>query len=78
MFITLGIVTISALIIYFEMPQLMKTGETKTIWTFSILLFIGTALSIMKGLNVTIPNPLDLITILFKPFADLLKTVLKY
>ncbi|MFJ7952786.1 hypothetical protein ACIQZG_14780 [Lysinibacillus sp. NPDC096418] len=78
MFITLGILAISALIIYFEIPKLIKKNDTKTIWTFSILLFLGTTLSIAKGLNANIPNPLDWITALFKPIADLLKTLLKF
>ena len=78
MFISLGIVTISAIIIFIEMPKLLKNGEKKTTWAFFILLFLGTTLSIAKGLNVKIPNPLDWITILFKPFAEFLKAVLKY
>lgn len=78
MFITLGILTITVLIIYFEMPKLLKKGETKTLWTFSILLFVGTALNIAIGLNANIPNPLDLVTVIFKPSADFIKTSLTH
>ena len=78
MFITLGILAITTLIIYFGMPKLLKNGDRKTIWTFSILLFIGTALNIGVALNINIPNPLDLIAAIFNPFADFLKTILKY
>lgn len=78
MFITLGILIITALIIYFEMPKLLKNGDRKTIWTFSILLFIGTTLNIGVALNINIPNPLDLIAAIFNPFAEMMKTVLKY
>lgn len=78
MFITLGILIITALIIYFEMPKLLKNGDRKTIWAFSILLFIGTALNIGVALNINIPNPLDLIAAIFNPFAEMMKTVLKY
>ncbi|MFJ7737464.1 hypothetical protein ACIQ2D_14215 [Lysinibacillus sp. NPDC097287] len=77
MFSTLGILTVTALIIYFEKPKLLKSGERKTIWMFLILLIIGAALNIGVALNLNIPNPLDLITSIFNPFADLLKTLLK-
>lgn len=78
MFITLGILTITALIIYFGKPMLLKNGDRKTTSAFYILLFIGTALNIGVALNIHIPNPLDLIAAIFNPFADFMKTVLKY
>ena len=77
MFSTLGILTVTALIFYFEKPKLLKSGESKTIWMFSILLIIGAALNIGVALNLNIPNPLDLIAVIFNPFADLMKTLLK-
>lgn len=70
MFITLGILVISSLIAYFSIPALVKKKDFKTIWTFTILLLIGTALNIANGLEIKIPSPLDLITKIFHPIRE--------
>ncbi|WP_431028322.1 hypothetical protein [Lysinibacillus sp. LZ02] len=73
MFITLGILIISGFIIYMILPKLLKDGDRKTIWVFSLLLFIGTALNMALSLNVKIPSPLDVIIVIFKPISEFLK-----
>lgn len=77
MLIAGGILIISSLIIYFEMPNLLKNKETKILWTFFILLFMGTALNIALAFNVNIPNPLDFITFIFQPVADIITSLKK-
>lgn len=72
-----GIIIISALIIYFEMPLLLKNKETKTIWAFFILFGMGIALNIALAFNLNIPNPLDFITYIFQPVADIIMTLKK-
>ncbi|MGN4126870.1 hypothetical protein ACMGD3_17955 [Lysinibacillus sphaericus] len=75
MFIILGILIISAFIIYVELPSLKK-GGAKTIWAFSILLIMGLTLNMAIILNATIISPLDVIIYIFQPISDFLKTTL--
>lgn len=49
----------------------------KEIWTFSILLFISTTLCIAVALKVKIPNPFDLIIVIFKPMGEFITMALK-
>ncbi|QDQ02888.1 hypothetical protein FOH38_21925 [Lysinibacillus fusiformis] len=75
MFITLAILIIAALIAYFVISPLKKKRETKTIVVFSIFLVVGTALNIALGLDVNVPSPLDLISLIFKPIRELIITL---
>lgn len=67
----------TALIIIIEVPSLLRKQLRKELWMFSILLLIGTGLSIAQSLQVDIPNPLDLLTIVYKPINDVVKGFLK-
>lgn len=57
-------------IAYFQIPQLLKEKMIKEIWIFSILMIFLTGVSVAKLNNVPLPSPLDLITIIFKPFIS--------
>jgi hypothetical protein len=70
MWAILGILLIAIIILLIEVPPLLKAKRKKELWVFSILLLFATALSISKSLQVNIPNPLDWLTIIFKPFTD--------
>lgn len=76
MFSVLGILIISVVICFSILPKLIREKETKTIWFFSIFMFIGTALNIAVILNIKIPNPLNIIIIIFKPISEFLKMTL--
>ena len=73
--IVLGILIITACIIFFELPSLKKE-DAKTIWTFSLLLTIGVALNIGISLKVIHFSPLDVIMYIFHPISDFLKATL--
>lgn len=75
MFIALGILIISIVIVVIELPKLKK-GGTKLIWTFSILLFMGTFLNIAVVFNALIISPLEPIMYIFQPISNLLKETL--
>ncbi|WP_331280817.1 hypothetical protein [Bacillus sp. UNC41MFS5] len=55
----------------------MRKKLVKELWIFSILLLFGTMLSIAQALDISIPNPLDWLTVLYKPFSDMMKNLLK-
>ena len=72
MVISIGILLVAVIIAMVEVPPLRKKGLKKELWIFSILLLVGTGLSIAESLQVAIPNPLDGITMIYKPFSDFL------
>ncbi|WP_313958724.1 hypothetical protein [Bacillus sp. X1(2014)] len=72
-----GILVISAVIIVIDVPPLLRKKLVKELWIFSILLLFGTMLSIAQALDISIPNPLDWLTVLYKPFSDMMKNLLK-
>ncbi|MGP7818885.1 hypothetical protein [Niallia sp. 01092] len=77
MLVTIGILLVSIVIALIEVPPLLRKGLTKEIWVFSILLLFGTGLSIAEGLQMNIPNPLNWIGAVYKPFSDFLFGLLK-
>ncbi|MGE7624947.1 hypothetical protein ACQKMD_18440 [Viridibacillus sp. NPDC096237] len=77
MLLTMGILVISAAVSMFEIPNLLKNNKTKELWVFIILLLIGTSLSVAVCLKVMLPNPLNWITFIFKPFSEFIMTTLK-
>ncbi|WP_223067190.1 hypothetical protein [Paenibacillus caui] len=64
-------------IMIIEVPPLLNNGMKKELWVFGILLLLAAGLSIAEGLQLGIPNPLDGIAVIFKPFRDLLFGLLK-
>lgn len=76
MWATLGIVIVAILIFMAEAPSLLKNKAKRELWVFSVLFVIGVGLSITRGLNVSIPNPLDVLIIVYKPLSDLLTSLL--
>lgn len=76
MWVILGILLTATIILIIEVPSLFKAKMKKEFWVFSILLLFATALSIAKSLQLDIPNPLDWIAVIFKPFSDFLLDVL--
>lgn len=72
MWVIFGILAVAVAITFIDTPYLLKQGLKKELWTFSILLLFGTGLSIAEGLQVKIPNPMDALAFIYKPFIDLL------
>lgn len=74
---SIGILLIAAAILLIEVPPLLEKKYKKELLVFSILLAIGVGLSITQGLGKTIPNPMDLLTFVFKPLDDVIAPLLK-
>ena len=70
---SLGILLVASVIIIIEVPSLLEKKQKKELIVFSILLFIGVTLSILRAFGINIPNPLDLLTFIFKPMNDLIR-----
>lgn len=71
MFIILGILIISIVIVLIELPKLKK-GDAKLTWIFLFLLVIGAVLNITISLKVSLISPLDPIIYIFQPISDFL------
>ncbi|GLB61695.1 hypothetical protein [Cytobacillus sp. NCCP-133] len=68
----LGILLVVIVIVIIEVPSLLKKGLKRELWVFGILLLFGTGLNIAQGLQIDLPNPLDWINVVYKPFSDFL------
>lgn len=73
----LGILTVGTLIALYEIPTLLKNKHIKELYVFSVLLIFGVILSIIESLNIDIPNPSDWIAFMYKPFSDILYSILE-
>jgi membrane associated rhomboid family serine protease len=72
-----GILAAAGVIFIIEAPALLKRRSIKELWIFSILLVVGTVLSILLSLQVNLPHHLDWITAIYRPFSDLMKNTLE-
>ncbi|OAB48345.1 hypothetical protein [Paenibacillus antarcticus] len=72
-----GILVIVTVVIAFEFPPLWRKKLKKEIWAFSLLLLIGSVLGIVQALEVKIPNPLDWVIAVYKPFSEMVDIWLK-
>jgi hypothetical protein len=69
-------IIVSVLVILYEVPRLSKKKLWKELWVFSVLLAIAVMLNVAESLHIPIPNPLDLITIIYKPMSKIFFTLL--
>lgn len=77
MWAIVGIIIVHALIIWMEVPTLLRNNERKELVGFSILLFIGFVLSILESTTIELPNPLDFVTFIYKPVSDFVNGLLE-
>lgn len=73
----LGILIVAIGIVLYEVPSLIKRKLKRELWVFFILLIVGVILSIAESLNLDMPNPADWLTIIYKPFTDLMLSILE-
>lgn len=70
----LVLLLIFAVIIWFEVPSLIKKQMWGELIVFSVLIVLGMVMSIAQTLGIKLPNPTKGIELIFKPLADLLKS----
>lgn len=75
MFQIVFIVSVAVIIALYEIPALIKKKWIKEIWAFSFFLLFGVVISILTSLNIEIPNPMEMLTKVFKIFNDLLEKI---
>ncbi|MDQ0063814.1 hypothetical protein [Paenibacillus harenae] len=77
MWLIVGVVLLSILLIRLEVPALLKKKKIKELWLFSLMLLGGIMLTIAKVAHLPIPNPLDFITWVYRPASDMINYFLK-
>lgn len=65
------------MIIAFEMPKMRKKKLTKELWVFSVLMVMAVGLGIAHSLNLSIPNPLNGVRMVFQPISSVINGLLK-
>ncbi|WP_152396084.1 hypothetical protein [Paenibacillus guangzhouensis] len=68
----LGILAVAVTIFCIDGLKLVKQGDKKELWIFSILLCIGTGLGIAFLQHIELPSPVDWIEVLYRPFRNVL------
>ncbi|MDD9267426.1 hypothetical protein ACFPES_10365 [Paenibacillus sp. GCM10023248] len=72
-----AILAASTLIGVVEIPALRKKRQRKEFMVFCSLLLLGSLLGIAQSLRVKLPNPLDLISLVFHPVSKVLYGLLE-
>lgn len=71
----LAVLVFSTVLCITEIPKMLKQRLYRELWTFSILLATGTILTVLKSLDVEIPNPSDFIAWVYSPLAETMKSI---
>ncbi|WP_199613643.1 hypothetical protein [Paenibacillus alkalitolerans] len=71
------IIAAAVIIAIIEVPAMLKKKLKRDLTVFFILLLFGTTTAILQSLHVTLPNPLDWITFVYKPASDAIQYLLK-
>jgi len=68
----IGILFLSGIIVAIELPSLLKKGQKKELYLFSFFLLFSMTLNILHSMHFPLPNPLDWLSAIFKPFNHLI------
>lgn len=72
------VVLVFAIVLSFiEVPKMLESKSYREFWSFSILLFIGVLLAILKSLGVPLYNPSDFVEWVFTPISNLIKPIIE-
>lgn len=71
-----GMIIVGLLIAWIELPKLVKEQAYKEIIVFSLLLICGVVLCILVILRIELPNPLDLLMVIFTPISKWIESAL--
>ncbi|RCX13283.1 hypothetical protein DFP94_1217 [Fontibacillus phaseoli] len=65
----------AALVVWLELPRMLREREQRELWGFSVLLLLGVGISLTQTFISDIPTPLILVASLLKPFSDFLTAI---
>lgn len=73
----LAVLVFGTVLCIIEIPKMLQQGLYKELGAFSVFLVIGIVCSILKTLDVQLPNPSDFIAWVYSPFQNVIKVLLK-
>lgn len=73
----LSVLLFSTILSIVEIPKMLKEKLYRELYTFIVVLLIGTVLAVLKILNIDIPNPSDFVQWLYSPFSNIIKKLLE-
>lgn len=73
----IGVIILSLIIIYLEIPSLIKNKAFRELSIFLTLLLAANVISAIHLLDITIPNPMDTIATIYKPLNDFFSKLLE-
>lgn len=66
------IACVAAVLIWLELPRMLREREYKEIWGFTVFMLMAIGISVAQTIIKDMPTPLIYVTAIFKPFSDLL------
>lgn len=72
MWVVIGIVILGVIIVLIEFPPLLKQKHVKDILVFFIILIFAVTVNILQYSGIKLPNPLEWILTIFRPFSKLI------
>lgn len=77
MLFSMGIILLAILFAVVELPPLIKEKRMYPSILYISLMGIGSIVSVLYGLDLPLPNPLDTVIFLFEPLSTWLFNLLK-
>ncbi|QHT63305.1 hypothetical protein GXP70_27300 [Paenibacillus lycopersici] len=71
------VLIMAAGVVRFEYPKLLRGGQLKELALSACLLIIGVTLTFLQSFHVQLPNPLDWLTVIYKPMSRAVLSTLK-
>ncbi|MBG9735218.1 hypothetical protein M5X17_17450 [Paenibacillus alvei] len=72
MWASIGCVIIASAIFLFQSPRMKQRQLVKERWVLLTMLIIAAGFGVVVGMNWKIPNPMDLLMLIFKPMRKFL------
>jgi len=71
------VIIFSSILCIVEIPNMLKDKLYRELIAFSVILFCGIILTILKSLDIQILNPSDIIATVYSPIVTLIKGALE-
>ncbi|SFJ21570.1 hypothetical protein SAMN02799624_03644 [Paenibacillus sp. UNC496MF] len=70
------VLIMAALVVRFQYPRLKRNGQKKELAVSACLLAAAVTLSMLQSFRVELPNPLDWLTVVYKPLSKAVLSML--
>ncbi|AEI39569.1 hypothetical protein [Paenibacillus mucilaginosus] len=67
---SIALLLLAACIAYKEIPRMRRARRHRDLLVFTVMLLAGTILGILQSARVPLPNPLDWMTMVYRPVSQ--------